>query len=110
MMLIAKVVEKLEIFFATTLLVIPDGAKFYKHYAIDKSRNNTTTGPRLYRDDCGAWRGSSHTASYLKQNSKQQLQKIALFNQNKKSTQVLKEFLPQLGIKTSYCCISTIVI
>ena len=83
-MSIAEVVEKLDNFSATPLVAIPDRNKSYKYYIINSSRNNTTKGPRLCRDNCGAWCGSCHTALYLKQSSKQQLQKIALFNQNKK--------------------------
>ena len=99
MMSIAEVVEKLENFSATPLVAILDRIN---------RKNNTTKGLRLYRDDCGAWHRSSPTALYLKQSSKQQLQKIALLNQNKKLMQVLKQFVPYLGIKTSLLCISTI--
>ena len=76
MMSIAELMEKLENFSATPLAAIPDGIESYKYYIIDNSRNNTTKGPRLHRDNYGAWRGSRHNALYMKQSSKQQLQKL----------------------------------
>ena len=109
-MSIAEVVEKTENFSATPLAAIPDGIKSYKYYINDNSRNNTTKEPILYKDDRGAWRGSSHNALYLKHSSKQQLQKLLYLIKIKKLTQVLKQFLPNLVIKTSYRCISIIVI
>ena len=67
MMPIDEAVKKIESFISEPLQSIPDGNKSNMFYMIDNTRNAKTKGPKLYRDDCGAWRGSSHKLLYKRQ-------------------------------------------
>ena len=67
MMPIDEAVKKIESFTSEPLQSVPDGNKSNMFYMIDNTRNAKTKGPKLYRDDCWAWRGSSHKLLYKRQ-------------------------------------------
>ena len=61
MMSVPEAISKLESFLGIPYPTIPEGNKSNMFFIIDNTRNVNAKGPKLYRDDCGAWRGSSRT-------------------------------------------------
>ena len=61
MMPVPEAISKLESFSGVPYPTIPEGNKSNMFFVIDNTRNVNTKGTKLYRDDCGAWRGSSRT-------------------------------------------------
>ena len=61
MMSVPEAISKLESFLGIPYPTIPEGNKSNMFFIIDNTRNVNAKGPKLYRDDWGAWRGSSRT-------------------------------------------------